>query len=315
MKLEKVKKALLSMQRHSWEQGVAMQAFWELGDKETAIALAIEAAYRKIDDGRLAAIGGMEAMTDPCAVGEVLKFATEETGLPELKEAYEGLLHYTLNTAPRNREGTLYHMNYSEEFWVDSIYMLPPFLAAAGHFEEAIKQIDGYWKALFNEGSGLLCHRWNEALQSYERDALWGTGNGWTMAGLCRVIDLLPDSMETEKQQLIKRNQKLIETVSNYIREDGLAHDVLDDPNTFTDAALPMMFAYSIYRGMKSGWLDGSYLALADKCRLAATKKVDAYGFVRDVAGAPHFDKPGISPEAQAFYLLMSAAYDHIKED
>jgi hypothetical protein len=30
--VQKVKTALLSMQRASWKQGVAMQAFWEYGD-------------------------------------------------------------------------------------------------------------------------------------------------------------------------------------------------------------------------------------------------------------------------------------------
>jgi unsaturated rhamnogalacturonyl hydrolase len=34
--LEKVKLAMLSMQRASWEQGVAMQAFLELGDHDIA---------------------------------------------------------------------------------------------------------------------------------------------------------------------------------------------------------------------------------------------------------------------------------------
>ncbi|MBV8276885.1 MAG: glycosyl hydrolase, partial [Verrucomicrobia bacterium] len=46
--LELVKLALLSMQRNSWEQGVAMDAFFEQGDRDVVIALAKEAAYRRI---------------------------------------------------------------------------------------------------------------------------------------------------------------------------------------------------------------------------------------------------------------------------
>ena len=41
---ERVKRALLSMQRHNWEQGVAAQAFLEAGDKDIAIAMAHEGA-------------------------------------------------------------------------------------------------------------------------------------------------------------------------------------------------------------------------------------------------------------------------------
>ena len=44
------------MQRNSWEQGVAMDAFLEQGDREVVIALAKEAAYRRMPDGRPAMI-------------------------------------------------------------------------------------------------------------------------------------------------------------------------------------------------------------------------------------------------------------------
>jgi unsaturated rhamnogalacturonyl hydrolase len=42
--LDLVKLALLTMQRNSWEQGVAMDAFFEQGDRDVVGALAKEAA-------------------------------------------------------------------------------------------------------------------------------------------------------------------------------------------------------------------------------------------------------------------------------
>jgi hypothetical protein len=36
---------------------------------------------------------------------------------------------------------------------------------------------------------------------------------------------------------------------------------------------------------------------------------VDTYGLVQGVCGAPTFDKPGVAPEGQAFFLMMEAAY------
>lgn len=307
--LSKVKTALLCMQRHSWEQGVAMQAFWESGDYQTACTLGGEAAYRNMPDGRLAAIGGMEAATDPCAVGEVLIWMIGQKTSKELNAACKGLLDWALSGAPRNNEGIVYHMVDSKQFWVDSIYMLPPFLAAAGRFQEALAQIDGYWKALYLPEKKLLAHRWDDDAGEFIRADAWGTGNGWAMAGLCRVIDLLkPGEFEAERERLIRMNRELISSVAGYIREDGLAHDVLDDPKSFEEAALPMLFAYSVYRGMHSGWLGDDYKTLAERCRKAATAKVDELGFIHDVAGAPHFDKPGISPEAQAFFIMMESA-------
>ena len=54
---KQVKDALLCMQRHSWEQGVAMQAMLETGDLPAVILMAHEAVNRQTADGRAATIG------------------------------------------------------------------------------------------------------------------------------------------------------------------------------------------------------------------------------------------------------------------
>ena len=307
-RLEKVKLALLSMQRHSWEQGVAMQALWELGDEEGAIRLAIEAAYRDHEDGRVASIGDMVAQTDPSACGEVLLWAAKKTQLAELQKAVDGLLAFNLTKAPRSENGILYHMNYDQSFWVDSMYMLPPFLAAAGYYDEAIKQMTGYWNALFIEEKGLLGHRYDDETKSFQRDAIWATGNGWALAGLARLIDLLPASYEMQKAELIEKAKQIIVGFKKHLRKDSLVHDILDDPDSFVDGAGTLLFAYGLYRGIASGWILFEHKALADLSLAAVEKNIDVYGFLRHVAGAPHFITPGISPEAQCFYLLAHAA-------
>jgi unsaturated rhamnogalacturonyl hydrolase len=68
------------------------------------------------------------------------------------------------------------------------------------------------------------------------------------------------------------------------------------------------MLAYSIYRGVKEGWLDPRYREAAERCRAAALAKVDAEGYVQGVCGSPTFDRPGTATEGQAFCLLMEAA-------
>lgn len=49
---DRVKRALLAMQRYNWEQGVTAQAFLESGDTDIAIVLALEGANRQNPDGR-----------------------------------------------------------------------------------------------------------------------------------------------------------------------------------------------------------------------------------------------------------------------
>ena len=140
---ERVGRALLAMQRHNWEQGVAAQAFLEAGKHDIAIALAIEGANRQHEDGRCCHIAESTAVTDPCAVGEALIFAAEATGDPFLAAARDRLLHWALHDAPRSASGTVYHFLQGQLIWVDSMYMLPPFLARAGKYDEAVRQMDG----------------------------------------------------------------------------------------------------------------------------------------------------------------------------
>ena len=91
-------------------------------------------------------------------------------------------------------------------------------------------------------------------------------------------------------------------------RPDGLFHNVVDDPASFPETNLPQMAAYTIYRGVREGWLNRSLLPWAHDLRRAAEERVDELGFVTGVCGAPRFDAPGIAPEGQAFFLMMEMA-------
>ena len=308
--LEKAKLAILCMQRHSWEQGVTMQAFLELGERDTVIALAKEAAYRSMTDGRVATIGVTDGVTDPCCAGEALLWAAKETHDAALSNASQKLLRWALDLAPRNEDGIVYHLTTKKEFWVDSMYMLPPYLAAAGEHKEAIRQINGYYDALHDPACGLMSHMWDDSAKRFIRAAHWGVGNGWTVAGLSRVIALLPDFMQKERSNLIEKAQRLIRALIPYMRDDGLFHDVVDDEATFVETNLSQMLCYAILRGMRDKWLDtAEFSPIAHGLHNAVAKKVDRFGLVQGVCGAPTFDKPGVAPEGQAFYLLMESEW------
>ena len=306
--LERVKRATLAMQRHNWEQGTVAQAFLEAGETEMAILMAVEAVNRQSEDGRCAMLGAGDAATDPCAIGEALIAACEQTGDARLIEAKEKLLRWALENAPRSSEGIVYHLCRSKQFWVDSFYMLPPFLARAGYVNEAMRQINGYWRALFNPEIGLLSHQWDDGAQRMIRKAAWGVGNGWAAAGMTRIIGLLPETHKAERQCLIDRVRLLLDAALHYQRADGLFHDVMDDPSSFREVNCGQMFAYCMYRGMKEGWLDDTYAEAAERIYAAACQEIDEYGLVRNVCGVPHFDAPHVAPEGQAFCILMETA-------
>lgn len=312
---EKMKKAtgmLLAMQRYSWEQGVAMQAMLETEQFETLIQMAYEAVYRSLPDGRTAVIGVTDGATDSCAVGEGLLKACQLTDSTFLIEGYEKLLQWTIDKAPRNEQGLLYHLTTGKQFWADSLYMLPVFLASAGYYKEAVTAINGYWDKLYDNNTHLLCHMWDER-ESEAKDCCdkshWGVGNGWALTGIGKVIAMLPkEKFQTELHQLIQKELELLDSVLGYVREDNLFHNVLDDSETFVETNMSQMTAYTIYRGLIDGWLPMKYLSQAEKLREAADSQVDYVGLVHDVCGAPTFDKPGFAPEGQAFYIMMEQA-------
>lgn len=123
-----------------------------------------------------------------------------------------------------------------------------------------------------------------------------------------RVIGLLPAGYEKEKAALAEKIGLLMDHALPLQMENGMFHDVLTDPGTFPELNAGQMFAYTIYRGVREGWLEKRYLPYAERVHERAVQCVDAYGLVRPVCGMPEFDRPGIAAEGQAFFILMESA-------
>jgi unsaturated rhamnogalacturonyl hydrolase len=305
--VNKVKQALLSMQRFSWEQGVTAQAMLELGETDFVILMAKDAVVRQDELGRLGMLSDNNGVTDAAANGEPVLSAWKATGDPQFKLAADRMLNYLLQLAPKTEHGILHHTVDHQQIWVDSFYMAPPFLAAAGHPAEAVKQIDGFRDLLWLADKQMYAHMWDDEKQAFARSDCWGVGNGWAAAGIVRVIKALPASMTVERSRLIGYLKEVLDGCLIYQREDGLFHDVLDNSDSFVETNTAQMLAYAIFNGINEKWIDASYLDAARRMRKAAYLKVDQFGLVQGVCGAPTFSKSGTAPEGQAFFLLMES--------
>jgi rhamnogalacturonyl hydrolase YesR len=267
--------------------------------------------------------------------------AFELTGDSLFADALAGLDDWTTTGLPRRADGVAYHEIGKPRIWADSMFMLPPFLARQGHVEDALHQIRGFWDTLHDPATGLLFHMWNEDLAGVpavsalpphravvssvtaatsspggassaqpvggwlEWPDLWATGNGWALAGLAQVI---PYATAADRTWLISLVETLLDGLTPFQCEDGLFHNILDRPETFVDAAGACLMAYAVFTGVADGWLDGRYAFLAWDALAGADIRIDEYGFVRGVPGAPFFETPGVSAEAQAAFLLARAA-------
>lgn len=307
-RIERVKIATLGMQRYDWEQGTVGQALLEMGELDLAISFARGAILRQ-ENGRFSVLKGNGPITDCSSIGEVVLFAEAKTGDPVFRKGAAEMLEVFRRSEHKTPEGILFHTQEPTK-WImsDANYMLPPFLAACGEYKEALKQIEGWRQYLYNPKEHLYSHIYDYENQSFKREEFWGTGNGWSAAGFCRVIKMLPDSMPEEKQKLIEQTKDLIDACLNYMNNDGTFHDVVNKPETFIEVNLSQMLAYSIFRGVSAGFLEKSYIEKAELMRKAANERVDNLGYIHDVCGCPNFDRSYFSPEAQAFYLLMEAA-------
>ncbi|MFF2090617.1 glycoside hydrolase family 88 protein [Paenibacillus sp. NPDC058174] len=309
-----VKRALLSMQRYSWEQGVAAQALLESGDTDLAFLLARDAVNRQDASGKLGVMNDGYSVTDSAANGEAVARAAQVTGDPLFVQGAASMLDWLLHYAPKTEEGILRHVIDKPQVWIDSFYMAPPFLAVSGHYEEAVKQIDGYRKLLWDPEAKLFAHIYDDEAKSFIREAHWGVGNGWAAAGMIRVLASLPDGMTEERERIASYLQQSIDGCLAHLREDGLFHDVMDDPTTFVETNAAQMVSYSIYRGVQLGVLDKNYIRFADQMRAAVHTRVDESGLVQGSCAAPFFDRPGTAPESQAFFLLMESAVSRYRE-
>lgn len=306
-RIERAKAAGLAMQRKDWEQGILAQALLESGDREGVIRLTRAAIVQRVPDGRLAVVvsGGP---TDPAMGGAAYARAAEWTRDPQIQAAVDGLLAWIRFKAPRSSDGTLYHVFEGPEIWSDGFNGAPPLLAAMGFYDEALQQIAGFRKRLWIPGKRLLGHIWDDGKGQFKDAGCWGGGNGWAAAGLARVIRSLPARRRADRQQLAAFARAIVDGCLAHQRPDGLFHDVVDDPHTFVETNLAQMLAYAVYEGVTEGWLPRAYRAHADRMRAAARDKMDADGYIQGACGAPEFERPGTSTEAQAFCILMEAA-------
>jgi rhamnogalacturonyl hydrolase YesR len=305
--IEKATQAAMSMQRRDWEQAILAQAMLEAGDREGMILLTKAAMVQRTPDGRMGVvISG--SPTDPSMGGVAYDKAAEWTGDTQIREAVDKLLDWIRTKAPRNAVGILYHVFDAPEMWSDGFNCAPPFLAAMGYYDEALKQIEGYRERLWNPEKKLLAHIWDDGKGEFRDGTFWGGGNGWAAAGLARTIRCLPDSRSKDRGRLAEFCREIVDGCLAHRRADGLFHDAVDQPATFVETNLAQMLAYAIFDGVAEGWLPERYLKCAYELRTAARRKMDAFGFVQGVCSAPRFDRPGISTEGQAFCILMESA-------
>ena len=93
----------------------------------------------------------------------------------------------------------------------------------------------------------------------------WGRGNGFAAMGLAETLTYLPTD-HPSRPAVLAMYQRHMEVLPEFQEPSGMYRQVLDFAGSYQEHTATCMIGYAMARGLRLGWLDGSYsrpLALA----------------------------------------------------
>ena len=149
--------------------------------------------------------------------------------------------------------------------WCDALFMGPPTLAYLYKVTGNQKYLDGmnklWWRStqyLYDTTENLFYRdsRFFEKREKNGQKVFWSRGNGWVLAGISRILELMPKnySDRAKYEKLFKDMAKKIATLQ---QPDGTWHASLLDPNSFPpkETSGTGFYAFAIGWGINNGLL------------------------------------------------------------
>lgn len=192
-------------------------------------------------------------------------------------------------------------ITHKEWAWCDALYMGPTGLAllskATGKPQYLNKADSLWWKtsAYLYDKQEHLYYRDNRFFTQREKNGqkiFWSRGNGWVIAGLAHMLELMPKNFKNRKlyEQQFKEIAGRIATLQ---QPDGSWHASLLDPVTFNqkETSGTAFYCYAFAWGINHGLLPKKqYLPLTLKAWDALVSSVHPdgkLGFVQNVGSGP----------------------------
>jgi rhamnogalacturonyl hydrolase YesR len=211
----------------------------------------------------------MEELDDFGAIGASMIDVWKKVKRDDYKE-------YILNGAKRIsqgqvrlEDGTLVrHFPHELTLWADDLYMSVPFLVRLAEFtgdqkylDDAILQVNNFTKYIWYGEKELYYHCYYSDL---ERNGVahWGRCNGWVLMAKVHLLNHISDD-HPQKVDVIKSLERQIIGLTKYQNGEGLWHQLLDKPDSYTESSASAMFVYGIARAVNQGWIDDRYATVA----------------------------------------------------
>ena len=187
-------------------------------------------------------------------------------------------------------------------WWVDALHMAMPVMARLGtlyndnRYFEKMHTIYMYSKTQHG-GKGLynpadkLWWRDKDFVPPYKEpngeDCYWSRGNGWVLAAMVRVLDVMPKDAP-HRDEYLQMYKDIVEALVPLQRADGFWNVSLHDPNHFGGKELTgtAFFTYGMAWGIRQGILDKKkYKPIITKAWKGMADAVHPNGFLGYVQG------------------------------
>ena len=217
--------------------------------------------------------------------GNLLLALYKETGEERYRKAAEHIRR-TFDKYPRTKDGGFWHADVKSrewQLWADGVFMSMPFLARYGRMfgdsayanGEATKQMLVYASHLSDPRTGLLFHAYDESGQQAWADPstrrsrfFWCRAIGWYAMTLIELLELLPDR-HPDRPGLVALVRQLAAAFERFQdRKTGLWYQVVDkgdEPGNWLETSSSSMYTYMMWMGVRRGYLDKRYRAVALK--------------------------------------------------
>lgn len=214
--------------------------------------------------------------------GKMMFLLFDRTGDPR----YEKVIHTLreqLGAQPRIPAGGFWHKKiYPDQMWLDGLYMGAPFYAEYAlrynrreDFTDVVNQFLIVASNTYDPVTGLYRHAfdaskrmpWSDSITGQSPHA-WGRAMGWFSMALVDVLDFLPKD-QPGRDEIISILQDIADKLTEI--QDPLTggwYQVLDrpaEPGNYIETSCTAMFAYSIFKGVRMGYLDNRFLPTAIK--------------------------------------------------
>ncbi|MGH9647868.1 MAG: glycoside hydrolase family 88 protein, partial [Bryobacteraceae bacterium] len=147
------------------------------------------------------------------------------------------------------RESMPFHEEMS-----DSVFMATPIVVKAGkltgdrkYFDLAARHV-AFMQKLVLRPDGLYRH-------SPLTDAAWGRGNAFPALGLALALSDFPKDHPAYQHMMAEFQQHMF-TLAKFQDEDGMWHEVIDQPGSYAETSATAMIGFAMERGIRRGWLD-----------------------------------------------------------